>query len=89
MDPLGDFVISVRGHGADDAQDYELPPAVTLDVASAVLDLDPEDGLLKAQTDLYPVPVINLHEEGFRVGTAHLIRRVGLDRVRADLRFQG
>lgn len=89
MDPVDDLVIAVRGDGNGTAPDYELPPAVTLDKASEVLGLDPADGLRMAQTDLYPVPVINVGPEGYRVGTAHLIRSAGLDKVRDVLRVQG
>ncbi|MFF4528170.1 hypothetical protein ACFY1P_02760 [Streptomyces sp. NPDC001407] len=88
MDPLDDLVLAVRGDENSTSPDYELPPAVTLDKASEVLDLDPAEGLRAAQAGTYPVPVISVGKD-FRVGTAHLIRTVGLDRVRAALRVQG
>ncbi|MFI9205278.1 hypothetical protein [Streptomyces sp. NPDC053048] len=89
MDPLDDMVLAVRGDENSAAPDYELPPAVTLDKASEVLDLDPADGLRMAKAGTYPVPVIDLSEAGYRVGTANLIRAVGLDKVRGVLRVQG
>lgn len=84
--PLGDIVLTVRGDTAGSAPDYELPPAVTLDQASRILGIEPADGLALAQIDGYPVPVIDVGPEGYRVGTAHLIEHAGLDRVRAELR---
>ncbi|MER7111219.1 hypothetical protein [Streptomyces sp. NPDC000229] len=89
VDPLDDLVLAVRGDGNGAAPDYELPPAVTLDKASEVLGLDPAEGLHMAEGGSYPVPVINVGPEGFRVGTALLIRAVGLDRVRRSLRVEG
>jgi hypothetical protein len=89
MDPLGDIVLTVRGDSSGTTPDYELPPAVTLDQASVVLGLDPEQGLRDAQNGTYLVPVINVGEEGFRVGTGHLIKAAGLDKVRGTLRVQG
>ncbi|MFJ9161232.1 hypothetical protein ACIRPS_31030 [Streptomyces griseoviridis] len=89
LDPLGDIVLTVRGDGNGNTPDYELPPAVTLDEASRVLGIDPADGLALAKIDGYPVPVIDVSPEGYRVGTAHLIKHAGLDRVREALRVQG
>ncbi|MEU7642217.1 hypothetical protein AB0C11_40435 [Streptomyces sp. NPDC039016] len=89
MDPLGDIVLTVRGDGNGGAPDYELPPAVKLDQASEVLGIAPADGLALAKIDGYPVPVIDLGSEGYRVGTAHLIRHAGLDKVRDVLRVRG
>ncbi|MFJ5889949.1 hypothetical protein [Streptomyces californicus] len=89
MDPLGDIVLTVRGDKNGSAPDYELPLAVTLDQASHALGIAPEDGLALAKIDGYPVPVIDVDPEGYRVGTAHLIRHAGLDRVRENLRVQG
>ncbi|MER5304576.1 hypothetical protein ABT039_34630 [Streptomyces lasiicapitis] len=89
IDPLDDLVLAVQGDQNNGAPDYELPPAVTLDQASNVLGLDPVQGLRDAQNGTYPVPVINVGPEGFRVGTAYLIKTVGLDKVRDALRVQG
>ncbi|MGW1836329.1 hypothetical protein [Streptomyces sp. NPDC002067] len=89
VDPVDELVLAVRGDRNATAPDYELPPAVKLDQASEVLGLDAADGRALAEIDGYPVPVINLHEEGFRVGTSHLIRAAGLDKVREALRVQG
>ncbi|MFD7070375.1 hypothetical protein ACFV97_24430 [Streptomyces sp. NPDC059913] len=86
MDPLGDIVLTVRGDGNGSAPDYELPPAVALDQASQILGIGPADGLALAKIDGYPVPVISVGPEGYRVGTAHLIKHAGLDRVREALR---
>ncbi|MFF4771120.1 hypothetical protein [Streptomyces sp. NPDC001255] len=86
MDPLGDIVLTVRGDQSGSAPDYELPTAVKLDQASRILGIDPADGLALAKIDGYPVDVIDVGPEGYRVGTAHLIRHVGIDRVREALR---
>ncbi|MEU7030064.1 hypothetical protein AB0A60_25705 [Streptomyces sp. NPDC046275] len=89
VDPLDDLVLAVRGDENSGTPEYELPPAVTLDKASEVLGLNPAEGLGLAESGAYPVPVINVGMEGFRVGTAHLIRAVGLDTVRRALRVEG
>lgn len=88
MDPLGHIVVTVRGDSNAPSPDYELPPAVTLDQASKVLGLNSQAGLVDAQNGTYPVPVIGVGKAGFRVGTGHLIKAVGLDRVRDALRPQ-
>ncbi|MFP3990986.1 hypothetical protein U9R90_26670 [Streptomyces sp. E11-3] len=89
MDPIDDMVLAVRGDGNSEAPDYELPLAVPLDTASHVLGLDLAEGLRLAESNTYPVPVINVGEEGFRVGTAPLIRAAGLGKVCKALRVQG
>jgi hypothetical protein len=89
VDPLDDLVLTVRGDESGTSPDYELPPTVTLDKASELLGLDPSEGLRMAESDSYPAPVINLGPAGFRVGTAPLIRAVGLDAVRRALRVEG
>jgi len=89
VDPLGDLVLTVRGDRNSTVPDYELPPAVPLDLASKVLGIDAADGLALAEIDGYPVPVITVHEKGFHVGTAHLIRAGGLAPVRKALRVRG
>lgn len=88
MDPLDELVLAVRGDGNGAASDYELPPSVSLDQASEVLDLDPAEGLRRAEAGTYPVAVIEVGDS-FRVGTARLIKAVGLGKVRDALRVQG
>lgn len=89
MDPLGDIVLTVRGDQNGSTPDYELPPSVSLDQASKALDIAVEDGRALAKIDGYPLTLIDLGPEGYRVGTMHLIDHVGLDRVRKVLRVQG
>ncbi|MEV3858462.1 hypothetical protein AB0J38_29625 [Streptomyces sp. NPDC050095] len=88
LDPMDELVLAVRGDEHGTALDYELPPAGTLDRASDILGLDRAEGLRLAQNGDYPVRVINLGPEGFRVGTAPLIRAAGLGSVRRVLRPQ-
>lgn len=85
VDPLDDLVLAVRGDGTD----YELPPVVTLDQASDVLGLDRAEGLRMAEAGTYPIKVISVGSEGYRVGTAPLIRAAGLSAVREALRVEG
>ncbi|MER5851052.1 hypothetical protein ABT126_29505 [Streptomyces sp. NPDC002012] len=89
VDPMDDLVLAVRGDGDGSASDYELPPAVTLDQASDVLGLDRTEGLRMAEAGTYPVKVIPVGSEGYRVGTAPLIRAAGLSAVRETLRVEG
>ncbi|MER8116288.1 hypothetical protein [Streptomyces sp. NPDC094031] len=89
VDHMDDLVLAVRGDGGGSAPDYELPPAVTLDQASDVLGLNRVVGLRMAEAGAYPVKVIPLGSEGYRVGTAPLIRAAGLDAVREALRVEG
>lgn len=92
MDPLGDIVLTVRGDGRGSSPDYELPPTVPLAKAAEILDMSPEDALIRAREGLFPERVIDVGDEPgtrFSVPVAPLIRRVGLDRVREVLRVKG
>ncbi|WAL73100.1 hypothetical protein OU787_17260 [Kitasatospora sp. YST-16] len=88
LDPLGDLVLTVRGSKFSPTPDYELPLVVSLDDASVMLGMYPSDGLVLAQADNYPVPVIKLGTQ-YRVATAHLIRALGLEEVRIAIRNEG
>lgn len=81
-------MLTVRGDDSGTTPDYELPASVSLDQASAILGLPPADGLRLAGLGAYPVPVLDLGSTR-RVGTAHLIRAAGLDKVREVLRTKG
>ncbi|MER6364991.1 hypothetical protein [Kitasatospora sp. NPDC001527] len=85
VDPLDDLVITVRGDGTGTAPNYELPPTVSLNTASAILGLPADVGRRRAADGTYPVDVITLGATR-RVGTAPLIRAAGLDKVREALR---
>ncbi|MFJ4794029.1 hypothetical protein [Kitasatospora purpeofusca] len=86
VDPVGDLVLAVRG-AEGPFPDYELPVTVTLDDASMMLGIYPSDGLVAAKADKYPVPVIKVGSK-YRVGTAHLIRVLGLEGVRTAIRLE-
>ncbi|MEU1309178.1 hypothetical protein ABZ419_09810 [Streptomyces cinnamoneus] len=88
MDPLDDLVLAVRGDQDGESPDYELPPSVTLDQASEILGLTTEDSRRMQKDGTFPVPVIPIGSTR-RVGTAPLIRTVGLTRVRKALRYRG
>ncbi|MCC2278904.1 hypothetical protein LKL35_26260 [Streptomyces sp. ET3-23] len=88
MDPMDDLVLAVRGDTNGQDPDYELPPSVSLDQASELLDLDPAEGLRRAEAGTYPVAVIAVGSR-YRVGTARLVGAVGLDKVRQALRVEG
>lgn len=75
-----------RGEISDGATPTKLPLAVTLDRASEVLDLPAEEGRQRAANATYPVPILNLGSEGYRVSTANLVRAAGLRRVQDVLR---
>ncbi|MFE1129620.1 hypothetical protein ACFW6R_23440 [Streptomyces albidoflavus] len=92
MDPLGDLVLTVRGHGSGDAPDYELPPTVPLAQAAEILGMDAADALAQARAGIFPERCFDVGDEPgtkYSVPVAPLIRRVGADRVRAVLRVQG
>ncbi|MFJ4701969.1 hypothetical protein ACIP5N_27800 [Streptomyces sp. NPDC088768] len=92
VDPLGDLVLTVRGHGNGDDPDYELPPTVPLAQAAEILGLDPADALARARAGTFPGPCFDVGEEPgtrYSVPVAPMIRRVGADRVRAMLRATG
>ncbi|MFE2409856.1 hypothetical protein ACFXDE_16090 [Kitasatospora sp. NPDC059408] len=86
MDPLGDLVLAVRGSGPP-YPDYELPLTVSLDDACMMLGIYPSDGLVAAKAGTFPIDVIKLGTR-FRVSTAVLIRKLGLEGVRDAIRLE-